>query len=190
MTTGKKELRQRLRELLLALDPAQLYERSLKACDKLINTKEYRKSEIVMTFLSLPAEVNTTPLVHQAWRDRKRVLVPRVSWEQRRMMAIEIMSLSDNMNEGPFGIREPAAGLPFPVSEIDMVVVPGLGFDEKGNRIGRGRGFYDHFLAHEEYRGLSCGLAFNEQVVDAVPTIEKDMKMDMLVTDSKVYRFK
>lgn len=142
-----------------------------------------------MVFLSLPTELDTTSLVLHAWRNRKRVLAPQVSWEQRRMLPIEIRSLSDNLSESPLGIREPAQGVPIPVSTIDMVVVPGLGFDAYGNRVGRGRGFYDRFLSHPDWHGTACGLAMEEQVVDHVPTSPHDRPVDLLVTDQKVRRF-
>jgi len=87
------------------------------------------------------------------------------------------------------GLREPVEGMPVPVSDIDLVIVPGLGFDEQGNRLGRGRGFYDRFLSHRDFRGTACALAFEEQVVPAVPTGEGDMGVDMLVTDVRVRRF-
>ncbi len=186
----KKELRKILREKLAAVEPAAFHVRSLQACNLLIATEEYKQAEVIMVFLSLPTEVNTGPLVHHAWRDRKRVLAPKVSWEQRRMLPIEIQSLSDDeLTESQFGIREPAQGLPFPIENIDLVIVPGLGYDLRGNRIGRGRGFYDHFLSHPEWHGIACGLALAEQVVKQVPVVEKDRKVDMLVTDQAVYRF-
>ena len=186
----KKELRQRVRDALAALPPAVLHERSARACLQLVETREYARAEIIMVFLSLPTEVQTTPLVLQAWRDRKRVLAPKVSWEQRRMLPIEINSLSDDLSESPMGIREPARGVPFPVANIDLVIVPGLAFDRAGNRLGRGRGFYDRFLAHRDWRGLSCGLALEEQVFEQVPVGEHDARVDMLVTESAVRRFK
>src|SRR5262249_32198383 len=123
------------------------------------------------------------------WRDIKRVLAPRVSWEQRRMLPIEINSLTSDIHEGNMGIREPLEGMPIPVFEIDLVIVPGLGFDEKGNRLGRGRGFYDRFLSHRDFRGVSCGLGLEDQVVEDVPAFEFDVRVDMLVTDAKVRRF-
>jgi 5-formyltetrahydrofolate cyclo-ligase len=133
--------------------------------------------------------VDTTPLVLQAWRDHKRVLAPKVSWEQRRMLPIQIDSLSDDLSESALGIREPADGVPIPLADIDMVVVPGIGFDLSGNRLGRGRGFYDRFLAHRDWAGIACGLALEDQVMQAVPVSEHDMKVQMLVTDSAVRRF-
>jgi 5-formyltetrahydrofolate cyclo-ligase len=185
----KRELRKKLRQILDNLNSEELHDRSFQACHNLIETREYQHSETLMVFMSLPREVNTSSLVHQAWRDRKRILVPKVSWEQRRMMAIEIDSLSDNMNQSQFGIREPTTGTPVPIDNIDMVIVPGLGFDTTGNRIGRGKGFYDGFLAHDDWHGIACGLAFSDQVIDSVPVIEKDITMNMLVTDKEVYRF-
>lgn len=185
----KRELRQRLRQSVEAVSSQDLHIRSIRACNLLIQTPEYQRSEIVMVFLSLPNEVDTTPLVLHAWRDSKRVLAPKVSWEQRRMLPIEIRSLSDDVSQSPMGIREPAQGMPIPVALIDMVIVPGLGFDLHGNRIGRGRGFYDRFLAHTDWQGVACGLALEEQVVEEVPVTEHDMQVDMLVTDEAVRRF-
>jgi len=186
----KKELRQQLRDLMAGVSPQELHDASVQACARLVETREYQHAEIIMVFLSLQAEIDTTSLVLRAWRDRKRVLAPKVSWEQRRMLPIEIRSLSDvELSESPLGIREPVQGAPFPVMNIDLVLVPGLGFDEHGNRVGRGRGFYDHFLAHRDYKGVSCGYALEKQVIALVPLDEHDMQVNMLVTDAAVRRF-
>ena len=106
------------------------------------------------------------------------------------MMPVEIRSLTDDLTVSQMGIREPVAGIPFPISMIDMVIVPGLGFDEYGHRLGRGRGFYDRFLAHPEFKGVACGLAFEEQMAASVPVGPLDCHVDMLITDAKVRRFK
>ncbi len=127
--------------------------KSAEATELFVGTSEYKRSDVIMVFLSLPSEIDTTPLVLRAWQDHKRVVAPRVSWEQRRMAPTEIRSLTSDLVESKMGLREPIAGLPIPVSIIDMVVVPGLVFDMEGNRLGRGRGFYDRFLAHPEFEG-------------------------------------
>jgi 5-formyltetrahydrofolate cyclo-ligase len=76
-----------------------------------------------------------------------------------------------------------------PVSMIDMVIVPGVGFTQTGQRIGRGMGFYDRFLAQSDFIGVSCGLAFEEQIVDNLPTLDHDMALSMLASDRGVRRF-
>jgi 5-formyltetrahydrofolate cyclo-ligase len=88
------------------------------------------------------------------------------------------------------GLREPVAGAPIPISIIDLVVVPGLAFDKSGNRLGRGRGFYDRFLAHPEFTGLTSAFAFEEQFLPEIPVDPLDRSVDMLVTDKKVRRFR
>jgi len=168
----------------------ELAERSTAACRRLLSLPEYRRAEVVMMFLSMPREVDTTQIALQCWNDLKRVLVPKVSWDQRRMLPIEIFSLTSDVRDGYMGIREPVSGLPIPVSDIDLVIVPGLGFDAAGNRLGRGRGFYDRFLSHRDFRGVTCAVALEDQVVDDVPSDETDVGVHMLVTDKRVYRFK
>jgi len=163
--------------------------RSAAACRLLCAQPTYQRAEVVMIFLSTPIEVDTRQLALQAWADQKRVVAPRVSWDQRRMLPIELKSLNSATERDTLGIRGPMEGAPTPISDVDLVVVPGLAFDELGNRLGRGRGFYDRFLSHADFRGISCGLAFEDQLVATIPVGEYDVRVRMLVTDVKVRRF-
>jgi 5-formyltetrahydrofolate cyclo-ligase len=187
---AKQELRQRLRQIVASIPTEQIGTRSLRAAHRLFEQPEYVRAEAVMVFLSLHSEVDTTPLVLRAWQDGKRVLAPKVSWNQRRMLPLEFRSLTEDLADSTMGIREPVSGIPFPVGLIDLVIVPGLGFDEYGNRVGRGRGFYDRFLANAEFEGVACGLAFEEQVVPSIPAGPLDRQVDLVITDEKVRRFK
>lgn len=186
---SKRDLRQELRQRLAAIAPAELQHRSAAVCRLLGQQAEYRKAEILMLYLSTAYEVDTQPLAMQAWADLKRVLAPRVTWDQRRMLPIEINSLTTGVVEGYMGIREPVEGMPVPVSDIDLVIVPGLGFDLHGNRLGRGRGFYDRFLSHPDFRAVKCAIGLEEQVLDSLPVEPADVRVDMLVTDAAVRRF-
>ena len=185
----KKELRQQLRQVASEIAPEEIVDQSHRACQLLFEQAEFKKAETVMVFLSLAGEIDTSPIVLRCWQERKRVLAPKVSWNQRRMMPVEIRSLTEDLMVTGMGIREPISGIPFPISLLDMVIVPGLGFDEKGNRLGRGRGFYDRFLAHAEFKGIACGLAFEQQALEEIPVGPLDRHVDMLVTDKKVRRF-
>jgi 5-formyltetrahydrofolate cyclo-ligase len=166
-------------------------DKSRRAAELLFTTPEYHKTEVLMIYLSLPHEVDTTDIVLQAWKDHKRVLAPRVGWESRQMIPVEINDLDNaEITNVDYGLREPTRGVPFPTELIDLVIVPGLGFDPQGNRLGRGRGFYDRFLSNPEFKGVSCAFAFEDQVVEAIPANELDVRVHMLVTDQSIRRFK
>ncbi|MCK6485050.1 MAG: 5-formyltetrahydrofolate cyclo-ligase [Phycisphaerae bacterium] len=186
----KKELRNTLRRIMADLGAAEIHTRSNRAAQLFLELPEYRSAEIMMTYLSLPLEADTTSIVLRAWRDGKRVLAPLVSWESRQMIPIEINSLDEDVALGPQGIRQPIQGEPIPIELIDLVIVPGLGFDVIGNRLGRGRGFYDRFLAQRAFRGVPCGLALESQVVSTIPAGPMDVPMALLVTDEQVRRFR
>jgi hypothetical protein len=87
------------------------------------------------------------------------------------------------------GLRNPIMGVPVPYENIDLVVAPGLGFDRKGNRLGRGGSYYDRFFTNKDLKAPKCGFAFAEQVLESVPVTENDVPVDFLVTDKEVLYF-
>jgi 5-formyltetrahydrofolate cyclo-ligase len=187
-SSGKAVIRRQLRETLAAMTDVQRHDKSLAACRFVAATPEFDAARVVMLYLSTPTEVDTASLALKCWQQNKSVVVPKVSWDQRRMLPVEISSLKDAMTmTGP--VREPVSGKPIPLDLIDLVIVPGLGFTPKGYRIGRGMGFYDRFLAQSEFVGLSCGLSFEEQVLPELPVLDHDVPLGMLVTDRGVRRF-
>ena len=187
----KVSLRKQLRATLASQSNQDRHARSLAATSLLTSAPEFAAARIVMLYLATPHELDTATLALRCWQQGKMVVVPKVSWDQRRMMPVEINSLSDEhlTVTGP-GIREPIAETPVPVNMIDLVVVPALGFTQSGHRIGRGMGFYDRFLSQRAFLGVSCGLAFESQIVPAMPAQDHDVPMSMLVTERQVRRFK
>ena len=185
----KSAIRKNLRELLARMTDEQRHAKSLAACALITASREFDAARVVMLYLSTAQEVDTAPLALRAWQAGKTVVVPKVSWDQRRMLPIEISSLTTGLTSTGPGIREPIAGKPCPTEFIDLVIVPGLGFTNTGYRIGRGMGFYDRFLAQHDFLGLSCGLAFSEQIVDNLPVLDHDIPLSMLATDQGLRRF-
>jgi 5-formyltetrahydrofolate cyclo-ligase len=185
----KAELRRKLLNSLLAIPPEQRSERSRKACRNLVSTEQFQGASTIMMFLSLPHEVDTSEAILHAWQLGKAVAVPKVSWQQRHMIAVEINSLETGLSTASSGLRSPVAGVPVPFEEIDLVVTPGLGFDKKGNRLGRGGSYYDRFFANEELKAARCGFGFAEQIIDLVPVTEHDEPVEILVTDEEIIYF-
>lgn len=142
-----------------------------------------------MMYLSLPHEVDTSEAILHAWQLDKVVVVPKVSWQQRHMIPVQINSLETGISTEASGMRNPIAGVPIPFEEIDLVVTPALGFDRKGNRLGRGGSYYDRFFANVELKAPRCGFAFAEQFVDSIPVTDHDEPVDFLVTDEEIIYF-
>ncbi len=188
-TNTKSAIRKQLREMLAGMTEADRHQKSVSACSFITASPEFAAARVVMLYLSTPQEVDTAPLALRAWQDGKTVAVPKVSWDQRRMLPIEIASLQTGLAKTGQGIIEPVSGNPIPTDFIDLVIVPGLGFTPTGHRIGRGMGFYDRFLAQPEFIGLSCGLAFDDQIVPQLPVLDHDVPLSMLVSDRGIRRF-
>jgi len=182
----KVELRRELRNRLLGMEPVQRKAKSRKACRNLVATDEFQKASIVMMYLSLPHEVDTSEAILHAWQLGKIVVVPKISWQQRHMIPVRINSLETGFSTEVGGLRNPITGVPMPFKEIDLVVAPALGFDRRGNRLGRGGSYYDRFFANEDMTAARCGFAFVEQVIEAIPVTESDEPVDFLVTDEEV----
>jgi 5-formyltetrahydrofolate cyclo-ligase len=185
---NKQAVRRSLRETLARMTDPERHAKSVSACRFVVSSQEFDAARVVMLYLSTPAEVDTAPIALRAWQAGKQVVVPKVSWDQRRILPVEISSLKDGLTTtGP--VREPIEGKPIPLDLIDLVIVPGLGFTATGFRIGRGMGFYDRFLAQADFLGRSCGLAFEEQVLETLPVLEHDVPLNMLATDRAIRRF-
>jgi 5-formyltetrahydrofolate cyclo-ligase len=188
-SNNKAVIRRQLREKLVAMSEMDRHSKSVAACGLVASSPEFAAASVIMLYLSSPTEVDTSPLALRGWQTGKTICVPRVFMHDKRMLPLEITSLTSGVTTSNLGIREPIGGKPVPVQFIDLVIVPGLGFSKNGYRIGRGMGFYDRFLALPEFLGVSCGLAFSEQVVEQIPVLDHDMPLSMLVTDHGISRF-
>ncbi len=185
----KAQLRRQLQNCLLAIPSEQRSEKSRQACHNLVSMSQFQNASTVMMYLSLPYEADTSEAILHAWQLGKIVAVPKISWEQRHMIPVKISSLETGISMGASGLRNPIAGVPVPFEDIDLVVTPALGFDRRGNRLGRGGSYYDRFFANAELKASRCGFAFAEQLVDSIPVTEHDEPVDSLVTDVGIIYF-
>lgn len=158
---------------------------STAICRRVVALPVYRRAGTVHVYFGAVAgEVATTPLLEDAWASGKRVVCPRIASEGG-LEGRAVRSLADFV-PGPMGLREPdpRSTLPVEPRSIDLVVVPGLGYDRQGHRLGFGAGFYDRFLATTE--APRVGLAFSLQLVDRIPRGPGDEPVDWIVTEVEV----
>ena len=132
----------------------------------------------------MPKELDVWPLLDQAIRAGKRVYLPRFVKERNCYEASEILDLTRDLKPGNLGIREPNERCMLLRSgRVDLILVPGLAFDLEGHRLGRGKGYYDRLLAKLE--GTTCGVAFDEQMMQQIPVEAHDVRLNFIITPTR-----
>lgn len=183
----KSELRGKLRQMRAALPPELVENWSSAIRARLTALEVFRRAETLHYYASsLPGEVRTDQLVARSLMERRRVICPRV----RAHGQLDHHEISDpaQLVEAAFGLREPDPELAIPADprSADLIVVPGVGFSEDGARLGMGGGYYDRFLA--EQSAPRVGLAFEMQMLEALPRSPHDEAVDLIVTELRVIR--
>ena len=178
---NKKELRQFIRNEKRQYSSSQLEELSLSVLSRLNEDEHLQKAETILMYYSLHDEVNTHQYIDYLLALGKKVLLPEVIDGEN--MVIREYTGKHDLKEGAFHIMEPIGSL-FPeekYQEIHLAIIPGMAFDQQGNRLGRGKGYYDRFL-QKIPQVYKIGICFPFQLVDEIPTEETDIKMDTIMS--------
>lgn len=150
---------------------------------KVCQTEEYRQARSVYAYMDFRREVMTRAFIQQAWRDGKKVAVPKVEGKDLVFYPLESFL---QLEPGYFGIEEPISGIPAKDEEA-LLILPGVAFDVHCHRIGYGQGFYDRYLSHHPHHA-TIAVAFDFQVLEEVPFEERDICPGLLITESQIYR--
>lgn len=174
----KKELRKMIRERKRQFSAAQLRDMSKEIMRRLLAMPEIEKNSTIMMYYSLDDEVDTHEAIDRLVADGKIVLLPAVT--SGTEMELRQYTCPEDLKTGAFNIKEPAGRLFTDYESIDVAIIPGMGFDEEGNRLGRGKGYYDRFLPKIP-RAYKIGVCFPFQKFPAIPYDSNDVKMDIVV---------
>lgn len=175
----KQELRRHIREEKARLGEAQLLRMSAETARRLLAHPKITAAETILIYHSLPDEVNTADIIQGLSRDGKIVILPRVV--DRDSMTLHAYTGEKDLVTGAYGIKEPVGTAFTDYESIAVAVVPGMAFDVRGNRLGRGRGYYDRLLPLLT-RAYKIGLCFPFQLLDNVPAAPSDVPMNEIVT--------
>ncbi len=176
----KAEIRKQLKERRNVLLTDFVMKNSTKMAEILFKTVVYKNSECIMLYKALGNEVNTDAIFEKGLADGKTLVFP-VTDSKSGVIVPYSADRNTVFNKGGFSVEEPQNSHEIQAGEIDLVIVPGIGFDMKGNRIGFGKGCYDGFL--KECNAVKIGLCYGFQVVENIPAEEHDIKMDYILTE-------
>lgn len=180
----KATLRKALRARLSSVSASDWDEGSRRIRERLVARPFWAASRRVLLFAALARELDISPLLAGDRGEGKTLALPRYDASRDAYEAAVIRDAEMDIVVGHYGIREPSDDCPsLPLISLDLVAVPGLGFDGNGRRLGRGRGYYDRLLAH--VRGIRCGIALDCQILPSVPAEPHDQLLDCILTPTR-----
>ncbi|MBL8875534.1 MAG: 5-formyltetrahydrofolate cyclo-ligase [Phycisphaerae bacterium] len=193
LDSEKKAARAELRTLWRSLPPAELSTLSRRITETTISLPEWQNAGAIMLYASMPGEIDTGPLAEHALSRGKILSVPRTDWEGGILRPVRIQSWAD-ATAGPRHPDRPSVPSPRATcvdvnpASLQLVIVPGLGFDPAGNRLGRGAGFYDRFLLENALGAYAIGLAPDRMILQRIPAGAMDAPVSTVVSESRVIR--
>jgi 5-formyltetrahydrofolate cyclo-ligase len=181
---AKADLRARIRAELKKLSPTERAANSLQLCSLLEQQSVWQNAHSILFYAPMADEPDIWKLLVDSLAAGKEVSLPRFLQEQNKYVACHIKDLSRDIAVGQFGIREPNEFCStISLNRLDLILVPGVAFDRAGHRLGRGKGFYDQLL--EVLHGTTCGVAFDQQIVDTVPVESHDVHLSCILTPTR-----
>ncbi|MBN2602565.1 MAG: 5-formyltetrahydrofolate cyclo-ligase [Candidatus Thermoplasmatota archaeon] len=186
----KENIRNELKISRKNLSSSLVEKKSLIIKEKLFATSEFIRSQKILFYISYDNEVRTHEMIKESIDCGKIVCVPFVKKNEHRIIPIKLENWND-LEIGSYNILEPKQNKlkKFPLEEIELIIVPGIGFDARGNRIGHGMGYYDRLLSITN-NCFKIGLGFHCQIVEYIPADPHDVRLDMVITEKKSFKCK
>lgn len=184
----KARLRSEVKAALNALSPDEHVKRSRAACERFLASPSYARAQILFAYVSFGRELSSFEVLNRALRDGKTLGLPHSGAGSSRILTFHaVRDLKLDLAAGRFGIAEPLTTLPILSGErADVILVPGVAFTARGERLGQGGGFYDRYLSQPGFRAERCALAFESQIRETVPLQPHDFAVDVIFTEDRV----
>ncbi|HVU28504.1 MAG TPA: 5-formyltetrahydrofolate cyclo-ligase [Verrucomicrobiae bacterium] len=178
IANSKSELRAQIRERLDKISLAVRTVESMELCARL--EPQLRSAQTILFYAPLPDELDVWPLLEK-WLKSKTCALPAFDAAAQSYIARRVTNLETDIAEGKFGVSEPTANCEkIPFDKFNLILVPGMAFDLRGNRLGRGKGFYDRILSEAD--GVKCGVAYDFQLLEKIPAEPHDTQVDFIFT--------
>lgn len=189
---NKEVLRKRLLQLRRSIKPDERHHAAHAAVEILVHSSLFQESQTVACYFAEESEFNTSPLIELIWRSEKKCLLPVLASDNKKHLDFVFYRPSATLQYNRYHILEPVNQDHCPAAEIDLVLLPLVGFDLQGHRLGMGGGYYDRtfqFLQKDQARPFLLGLAYEAQHVEALPHDPWDVKLRGVLTEKNLYFF-
>jgi 5-formyltetrahydrofolate cyclo-ligase len=185
----KGEIRKAVLQKRDAIPAVVKREKDVLVRELVLSMPEFASAKTIIYYAAFRSEVGTRTLMEESLMREKRIVLPKVNTAMHTLMLYEVKHM-DELTPGYMGIPEPPQmdERRVGIDDVDLVVIPGAGFDFAGNRLGYGAGYYDSLLSQRKKNIPVIALAYEEQIVDSIPAETHDVKVDMIVTDKRVIR--
>ncbi|MFQ5835044.1 MAG: 5-formyltetrahydrofolate cyclo-ligase [bacterium] len=185
---GKSLLRKRILALRRSQSPQAIERKSDEIKRKLLGIRQFSEAGTILFYLALGDEVQTEKMIEESLKLGKRVAVPLINSRHDQILISKLKDPERELEPGTLGIFQPKKNFyrPLKIEELELVIVPGVALDKRGNRLGFGKGFYDRFLKKTPDRIKSIALAFELQLVDDIPTQSHDARVDYIITEKRI----
>ncbi len=167
-----------------ALSETEKREASMRVFNKLEECDIFKESKKILIYHSLPDELSTSDFIDK-WHERKQLFLPRVNGDNLDILPFE----KGKLQSGAFNIEEPTGNDIADISNIDLIIVPAVAYDRKGNRVGRGKGYYDRLL-NSCRNTTKIGVGYDFQLVDEIEAETHDIPVDIVITESNFIKTK
>lgn len=181
----KEKLRAKLLNRRKEIPADEFGEASAVIIQQLKELAEFKEAETIHCYVSMNGrrEVNTHGFIRDMLSAGKRVVVPVTNFKKGILNHVALESI-DDLESNKWGVLEPGNGKQIAPEALDLVVIPMVGGDELGNRIGYGKGFYDRFL--KEVSCSKIGLIFERNIVEQIPVEDFDIPLDKIITERRI----
>ncbi len=184
----KHQIRNDITKKLGALSESELSEKTRKIENRLFEFANFLEAKTSLLYINCSNEVITQEILKRCFAYNKIVVLPAFDVEKFEMKLMKVDDLETDLKIGPRGILEPDPDRckPVPIDCIDIAIIPGVAFDEKGGRIGSGEGYYDRLIPKLPITTRKVALALESQIIQQVPMESHDKHVDIIITEKRV----
>jgi len=185
---AKIQIREEIAKSISALSASEIAEKTRAIEAKLFDFANFLEAKIALMYVSGDYEVATDHIIKRSYAYGKIVVLPAFDPVRFEMNLMKVDNFEKELVPGPRGVLEPDASRCkiVPLERIDIAVLPGLAFDEKGARIGSGKGYYDRLIPRLAITTRKVALTFEEQIVPQIPMESHDKHVDIIITDKRI----